>query len=342
MKAPITKTTAIRILWSIFFALFLFLFCGFLLIAYGEYVLFKQVQSLHSKVNMLTSSDQSLRGMIEKQSSLLLLSQNTALQDAQAELSKTQEDTERIKQKIQTLSQTVQTQSETQKDSIISSNDVTPFTSGVAQIICKTNTGIMSGSGSLISFKDIRSAVLTNYHVVKDADSCVLVMTNNGNKETGVFALKNTFFSFNKKTDAAILEIGDSLLATNAPKENYNYSITNTKTCTSPMPVGTPIVIIGYPAYAKRDTTTTLPIIGTVDVVYRTVTNGILSGYDTSVQGNPNYFVSAKIDNGNSGGIALAKDTSGICLLGVPTWLTVGKYETQGLVQNILNVIPAN
>jgi hypothetical protein len=53
-----------------------------------------------------------------------------------------------------------------------------------------------------------------------------------------------------------------------------------------------------------------------------------------------NFFVSAKIDSGNSGGIALAKDGQGVCTLGLPTWLTVGNYETQGLIQNIMNLLP--
>ena len=38
--------------------------------------------------------------------------------------------------------------------------------------------------------------------------------------------------------------------------------------------------------------------------------------------------------------VAIAKDGNGLCVLGIPTWLTVGNYETQGLVQNIRNVIP--
>ena len=48
-------------------------------------------------------------------------------------------------------------------------------------------------------------------------------------------------------------------------------------------------------------------------------------------------YVSAKIDSGNSGGIAFSKDSRGLCVLGIPTWLTVGNYETQGLIQNIHN-----
>lgn len=76
----------------------------------------------------------------------------------------------------------------------------------------------------------------------------------------------------------------------------------------------------------------------------RQVTEGIISGYDTSVEqpiGNlpyPNYYVSAKIDSGNSGGVALSKNSNGLCLLGVATWLSLGDFETQGVVQNIHNV----
>jgi hypothetical protein len=121
---------------------------------------------------------------------------------------------------------------------------------------------------------------------------------------------------------------------------NYNYSIAGLPSCKSLLPVGSPMVIIGYPAYAKRDTKLTVETIGTFNTIYRTVTNGIISGYDTSQKGEANYFVSAKIDNGNSGGISLAKDASGLCILGLPTWLSVGNYETQGLVQNINNVLP--
>jgi hypothetical protein len=147
-------------------------------------------------------------------------------------------------------------------------------------------------------------------------------------------------YTFNENTDSAILKIGESVSTTSVPVANYNYSIPKLPSCKSLLPVGSPMVIIGYPAYAKRDAKITIDTIGTFNVIYRTVTNGIISGYDTSMAGDANYFVSAKIDNGNSGGMALAKDTNGLCLLGLPTWLSVGNYETQGLVQNITNILP--
>jgi len=79
---------------------------------------------------------------------------------------------------------------------------------------------------------------------------------------------------------------------------------------------------------------------------HRIATDGIISGYTTTVNSKyiggimpyPNYFTSAKIDSGNSGGIALSKDGNGLCILGVTTWLSVGNWEIQGIIQNIHNV----
>ena len=172
--------------------------------------------------------------------------------------------------------------------------------------------------------------------MVSDKDSASL----------GVYALNGVAVTFNKNTDTAAVAIGDVVSATAPSLNSYNYSMSSLRKCPSSISLGSPVVIIGFPAYAKRDTEVILPTIGNVKTIFRTVTNGIVSGYDTSdvaPKGNlkdPNFFISAKIDSGNSGGIAIAKDGDGLCVLGIPTWLTVGNYETQGLVQNIRNVLP--
>ena len=72
-------------------------------------------------------------------------------------------------------------------------------------------------------------------------------------------------------------------------------------------------------------------------------TNGTISGYDSSPQNDglpySNYYISATIDSGNSGGIAFSKDKNGLCLLGIPTWITTtGNYSNEGIVQNIDNI----
>jgi S1-C subfamily serine protease len=152
--------------------------------------------------------------------------------------------------------------------------------------------------------------------------------------------------SFNQYTDTAAVTIQKAVSANAPALSSFNYGISSMRKCSSSISLGSPVVIIGFPAYARRDTEVNLETMGKVKVIFRTVTNGIVSGYDTSEvvpKGSlrePNFFISAKIDSGNSGGIALAKDAEGMCVLGLPTWLTVGNFETQGLVQNIRNVLP--
>ncbi len=288
------------------------------------------------------SKEQALRN---EEASALIEAQAKALELAQTELQKTKTIADATSNQVNTLKKSIAAASALPKDIIISSQELNSYTSAVVQVLCKQGSSISSGSGTLWTFKEIPQAVITNHHVVKDADSCVAVMTNSSNVTTGIFSLSGSVYTYNQNTDTAILAINSSVSPKSVPIQNYNYTIGSLRTCPTTIPVGSPVVIIGYPAYAKRDTTMNVETLGTVNVIYRTVTNGIISGYDTSLVSAgtlqyPNYFVSAKIDSGNSGGIALAKDDKGICTLGLPTWLTVGNYETQGLVQNIANTLP--
>lgn len=290
----------------------------------------------------------------EKDATELIRLQAEALKMAQLDLTKTKEEADKQneqlnkqKEQLGILSQTLKEQASSSKDLVISSNDISKYISGAVQIMCLLKDGeISSGSGTLWNFKEVPYAVLTNYHVIQNAVSCVVAMTDNSNKNTGMFTLEGEIYTFNKDTDTAIIAIKNSVTNKDAKLSDYNYSMPKLRKCPANIPVGSPMIIIGYPAYAKRENIINIDGIGTVNVVYRTTTNGILSGYDTSKVKpignlvNPNYFTSAKIDSGNSGGIALSKDQNGMCVLGLSTWLTVGNYENQGLIQNILNVIP--
>jgi hypothetical protein len=307
---------------------------------YAGYRLYSKVIANEVTQRTILAKQDSDRMSEEKKSADLIATQQQALTQAQSELAKTKTDAAKTNAELQVLTKTVSTQSKVPKDIIISSSDLSPYLTSVVQVICSSSKGVSSGSGTLWTFKEAPRAVVTNYHVVKGADTCVTVMTNSSNTVTGIFSVEGAIQTFNASIDEAILTISSSTSETSLPIANYNYSLSTMRQCPNTTPVGTPVVIIGYPAYAKRDSTLSISTIGTVNVIYRTVTNGIISGYDTSQAGNANYFVSAKIDNGNSGGMALAKDSAGLCLLGLPTWLTIGNYETQGLVQNITNVLP--
>lgn len=309
-------------------------------LSYFGYRLYIRILATELAQQQLLSSQEAERIREEAASAKLFAAQQEELSLARAELEKTKTEAGKTSAQVKTLSQALD-DSKAAKEIVISSSDLSLYVTGVVQVVCIAGSNIISGSGSLYIFKETGAAVLTNYHVVDNADRCVVVMTSSGNTITGIFGLKGEIYTYNKETDEAILALGQSLSKSNVPIENYNYSLSTLSKCTSLLPVGTPVVIVGFPAYAKRDSTITIDTIGTVNSIYRTATNGIISGYDTSTKGDANYFVSAKIDNGNSGGIALAKDSNGICTLGLPTWLTVGNYETQGLVQNINNILPS-
>jgi|GEM_PF-2056002 len=270
----------------------------------------------------------------------MLDAQTIALQD---ELSDTQES---ASEQLQSLQSTLDEQSALPKDIVITSADLTPYLTGVVQVLCDDETGrTTSGSGTLWNFSTVPYGVLTNRHVVDDAAFCIVNITDTSNNTVGVFELNTSSYKVNEDTDTAVLSVGAPLSDTTLASWTYNYKLSDVRSCPSNLPAGTPVVMIGFPSYAKRSTKIDLPKVGEVSIVYRSVSNGIISGFDTALvkpEGSltyPNFFVSAKIDTGNSGGMALAKDEDGLCSLGLPTWLSVGKYETQGLVQNILNVL---
>jgi hypothetical protein len=334
--------------WHIIIASLIVIFIFFGVISFAGFKLYQKVIATEKAQKELTQKQTAERVLADAQARELIDKQQQALNQAETQLALAKNEAKeaskgvaQTSQQIKTLSQKLTDETSKPKDIVISSNDLTAYTTGVVQVICSTKDGgITSGSGALWNFSQVPYAILTNRHVVKDANTCVVSITNSANSTIGIFGIKGSIYSFNESTDSAVLTIGESLSKESVPVANYNYSVPKLPSCTSLVPVGSPMIIIGYPAYAKRDAKLTIDTIGTFNVIYRTVTNGIISGYDTSQKGDANYFVSAKIDNGNSGGIALAKDANGLCILGLPTWLSVGNYETQGLVQNITNILP--
>lgn len=123
-------------------------------------------------------------------------------------------------------------------------------------------------------------------------------------------------------------------------RPNLNYKISSMPRCPQKMTLGSPVKVVGYPAFTRIDG----PGIWD-DQAPKTVTEGTISAYySTLLFGSerdpmPNYFISAKVDSGVSGGVAFSVSDNKLCLLGIPTWLNPGVYETQGIVQNIHNVL---
>ncbi len=291
----------------------------------------------------------------ELQESLAL--QQKALEDATSEIEKLKKQSEESQKKQEVLETKVSFQSKIKnvepKEYIISAKDLEPYLSGVVQLSC----GNLSGSGSLWNIEDIGYTVLTNYHVIEETIPYPLGQCGISgiSPYMAIINVKN-YKRWNLMTDIAVLPIEKTvnLDLTSRSSDVFNdssimvdtgllnYKIASIQKCSEKMPVGTPVATIGFPAFGTQD----VNLLGiTATQSSRITSNGIISGYDKSkmppIGSLPyvNYFVSSKIDSGNSGGIAFAKDEDGLCVLGVPTWLTVGNYETQGLVQNIHNVM---
>lgn len=271
--------------------------------------------------------------------------QQKALEQAQVEIEKLKQDSENAKTKQQQLEQKISQESVKAKSQTISASELAPYLNGVVLIDCNG----VKGTGSLWNFENFGRAVLTNDHVIEENSyqyGC-LVTVYETSSVSGSYLYRiipQGSFDFNKVTDSAILpiqQLNDNPAA--HPIENLNYKISSLRKCPTKIAIGSPVMAVGFPAFAFGN----INYKGfNVEANFRTVTEGIISGYDDSNSKTfggtvpfQDYFVSAKIDSGNSGGITFAKDNNGLCVLGIPTWVSIGNYETQGLVQNIHNVL---
>jgi len=252
------------------------------------------------------------------------------------EIAKLKEEMEALKnQKPQTIIKEEQAPVEKTKDITITAQEIEPYLTGVVHLFC----GERQGSGSLWNFSDLGYSIMTNNHVANNDRGAECII---GDTEKGAYKTLNIIYSFNNYTDFAILKINPVPIADGSwPISDLNYKISYLRKCSIKMPLGSPVVVVGYPAYTEN----TVNIQGEqYSKSQRALSNGIISAYEDSIQepyGNlpyVNYFISAKIDSGNSGGIAFSKDSNGLCVLGIPTWLSIGNYETQGIIQNIYNV----
>lgn len=260
---------------------------------------------------------------------------------------------ERLKEKIEALkkqqAETTKKQKEIlwkkekevrQDEAIITASEITPYLTGVVLIICDGS----EGSGFLYKINN-SFYVITNKHVIqnplfdkiRNINYCMVFSEDKSDKYPigGLYKVyTDQFLEWNKQSDVAVLNLYNwhrKFPHDIRPINKSNYILSYLALCPSKMQLGLPVVVIGYPSFAKIDKMSS-----------QVITNGIISAYDQTTIFDKlpynNYFVSAKIDSGSSGGIALSKDESGLCILGIPTWISIGDYETQGIIQNIHNV----
>lgn len=275
--------------------------------------------------------------------------QQKALESARVEIQKLKEDSESAKEKQQQLEQIVKATPKptTLASQEISAVDLAPFLSSVGVMWCGTADNSTTQYGTGVLFKP--GKLMTNWHVVEGMDWCRFsaesfignpIYNDPSHFRIGAYIVDLIDASWpNIKADFAIIPFHRQIISS-APIDEYldvekmNYSVGSLKLCSTKVAIGTPVAILGYPASSVNLDKWWPPM---------SVTNGIISGYKSITQNSlssvSDYIVSAKVDHGNSGGLALGKENGKICLLGIPTWVVTGEVESAGIVQNIRNLI---
>jgi hypothetical protein len=219
----------------------------------------------------------------------------------QAEIDALKQQVEDLKnQKPQTIIKEIPSQSTSIADIVSEWGPVIPI------VFCNFNASNESLEGSAILFQKGTTGIfgiLTNKHIINNgisfADNCEIQFPN----DPQIITVSNVNMA------TAPDDVDAAQIIINNPDANIKELISksNMYFCPSPPNVGDEIVILGYPA------------IGSSSGI--TATDGIVSGYDG------NYYVtSAKVEHGNSGGVAI--DVKRNCDLGVPTYVDAGSLES--------------
>lgn len=200
--------------------------------------------------------------------------------------------------------------------------------SSVVNIWCESDEGGLSGSGTIITTNGL---VITNSHVIPQNEEflltrdegCWVILPNQttGQPEEIYWANPIVYPGLSDEYDLAYLEIYE----TYADEEGYQWgaypksfpsifadenqydSVCQYKT----HKLGDPLRVYGYPSMSGGNSLT--------------ITDGIISSFSD----DGHIFTSAKIDAGNSGGLAV--DHTG-CMIGIPVAVREGVYQNLGVI----------
>lgn len=172
-------------------------------------------------------------------------------------------------------------------------------------------TFLYTSTGSGLLFPGEYGTILTNRHVISIEDKyapyvCRIRVPDDyqtisiyGSEQEGGGSV---FSEIGNNLDAALITVNRPTQHMINLEQKQPYPLN----C-SPPSIGDKVVILGYPAVGSKQ-----------DI---TATEGIISGF------NGDYFItSAKVEKGNSGGIAVSVKED--CVLGIPTYAEVGSVES--------------
>ena len=198
-----------------------------------------------------------------------------------------------------------------------------------------------SGSG-LLAMLDSKPTVITNKHVVYDpkyglAQECDIAFPDNQYVYYSITTVNQPAQMMGTTVVPAIPAHGQITFTADgtdvayltdfkaeggtAPISIWDRAQNGRFACSSATDIGEPIVILGYPSYGSG-AGTFVSVFSSLDI---TATEGIISGTDAGW-----YTTSAKIEHGNSGGIAI--DENNDCYIGIPTASYTGQIESLGRI----------
>ncbi len=181
------------------------------------------------------------------------------------------------------------------------------ISSSVVNILCDNENG---GSGTMISSEGY---VITNNHVITESGACLITIpdTISGAPEEIYVAMPIIIPSLSEQYDIAMLKIDMAYKDSDGkewgvfPKSFTAYQRPDVCDGYDPKLEDT-VRIFGYPVAS-----------GGLNL---TITDGIISSFSEYGE----IITSAKIDSGNSGGLAVNKDG---CMLGIPSAVLTGEHE---------------
>lgn len=255
-----------------------------------------------------------------------LTKMQTALENIQssanASLSSLEEENEKLQKENKKLQVVVSAPQAPTKKEMMSSNSDTLSQELLSQIMlrivkvrCLTGSGINEGSGVIQTFvgNNIPWSVYTNLHVVglgNNAGVCSISLP-----QIPDYVPTTPHRAVTERVAGQYPDIDFAVLKVSGAIEFFNES--PIPTCgVADIKIGDQVTVLGYPSFGGNSLT---------------VTDGIISGIEYTSYG-PIYKTSAKIDEGNSGGLAI--DNNSKCGVGMPTWAVSGKFEGLGYIQS--------
>jgi tetratricopeptide (TPR) repeat protein len=310
----------------------------------------EKAKELLSKISEISPYYQDAKSKVEEaQNKIMNEKINEAVNKAKIEIQNQQ-----TKQPIEN-SPLLQNNS-TEQSNEITSADLQRILPYINEIVCSAQDAYgdyisSEGSASLWVLKGKMSFILTNYHVIKpiieNYNGWCHVLINAASYDLDIQNIPSSIF--NNFLDFAFLKITSATPVLNgtpfpSPDTLSSEELLSIPPCPIKMPLGSSVAVIGYPITARSqiDFTNQFGERESAPVSNEAVTTGIISSYNINPISNGysdvNYFVSAKIDKGNSGGLAFSKNNGQLCILGVPTWVEQGYFENMGIIQSFHNI----